>query len=62
LDFCLAQVLGSTISYLASISNPGSVNGKNAGLILISTSFLSIAERNVVIILLKFAMEIFLSI
>jgi hypothetical protein len=38
-DISFCPVLGFVYSYLVSISNQGSTNGKYQGLILISTSF-----------------------
>jgi|GEM_PF-3100322 len=61
-DITFSQVFLSVISYLASISNPGSTKGKNHGLILTSTFLFSITDKNFSITSLKFAILTHLSI
>jgi hypothetical protein len=60
-DIVFSHVFGFVISYLASISKPGSTNGKYHGLILVSTSLFSIAESNFSIICFACAIVIPLS-
>jgi hypothetical protein len=61
-DIDFSQVFLSTNSYLASISKPGSTNGKNHGLILTSTFLFNIIDKNFCITSLKFAILTHLSI
>ncbi|MEI8253811.1 MAG: hypothetical protein WCG25_08980 [bacterium] len=61
LDIDFSPVFLSNISYLASISKPGSTNGKNHGLILTSTFLFSITDKNFSITSLKFAILTHLS-